>query len=149
MPPGFTCALIPSTIHYGLTQVPESTVFYPGKLYRGWTTVNMDPEFVKQNPQTTRKVIRALIKAQAYVGAHKDECIALVAARLRLDEKALRALWGENEFKVELDKGLLSDMQEIGAWSKDLSKSDKPLPNFREYIDERALRAERPNSVSF
>jgi NitT/TauT family transport system substrate-binding protein len=134
-------------ISYAARQVPGARVFYPGELYHGWVTVNMDPAFVRANPQTVRKIIRALIKAEAFIKDHKEDSIKLVAARLKMDESVLRALWDESLFKVELDKTLVPEMTEIGRWSKSMSKSDKPLPDFRRYIDDKALRLERPQSV--
>jgi ABC-type nitrate/sulfonate/bicarbonate transport system substrate-binding protein len=135
-------------IRFGLDAVPGARVFLPGTLYRGWMTVNMDPAFARANPETTRKVLRALIKAEAYVKTHKEESIKLVARRLGMDEKVLRALWDQSLYRVELDGRLTTDMEEIGRWSLGLSKSDKPLPNFRQSIYDEPLRRERPTSVS-
>lgn len=136
-------------IQYGLAAVPESRVFLPGALYHGWALVNMDPDFVKANPRTTRKILRALIAAEAFVKAHKDASIRLVAARLKIDEKVLRTVWDQNQYRVELGKDLVLEMTQIGRWSLDLSKSDKPLPNFRQFIYDDHLRRLRPKSVSF
>lgn len=135
-------------IHYALEQLPASKVFYAGELYHGWATVNMDPDFARNNPETTRKVIRALLAAEAYVKSHKKEAVALVAEKLKMAEPVLRALWDECAFKVELDKTLVPEMTEIGRWSRDMSKSEKPLPDFRQYIHDAPLRLERPKSVS-
>lgn len=135
-------------IHYALRQKPDSRVFQAGKLYQGWATVNMDPDFAKANPGTVRKIVRALLKAEAYVKAHKEESIKHVAAKLTMDEAVLRALWEECAFKVELDKTLVPQMTEIGRWSLSTSKSDKALPDFRQYIHDEPLRRERPKSVS-
>jgi NitT/TauT family transport system substrate-binding protein len=135
-------------IQFGLAAVPASHVFLPGKLYSGWNTVNMNPDFVKANPETTRRILRALIKSEAFVKTHKDESIRLVAARLKLDEKILRSVWDQNKYQVELDKSLIKDMTEIGRWSLEMSKSDKPLPNFRQFIDDEPLRQVRPKSDS-
>lgn len=135
-------------VQFGLAVVPKSRVHFPGKLYRGWATVNMDPLFVKANPETTRKILRALIKAEAFVKAHKDESLLLVASRLKMDAKVLRSVWDQSQYRVELDKGLVLQMTEIGLWSSETSKSNKPLPNFRQFIYDEPLRKERPKSVS-
>jgi NitT/TauT family transport system substrate-binding protein len=135
-------------IQFGLAAVPESRIFFPGELYRGWATVNMDPDFAAANPGTTRKILRALLKAEAFIKAHKEESLGLVAARLKMDEKVLRAIWDQNQYQVELDKTLVPEMTEIGRWSLELSKSDKPLPNFRQFILDEPLRRERPKAVS-
>jgi ABC-type nitrate/sulfonate/bicarbonate transport system substrate-binding protein len=135
-------------IHYGRRKLEGARVVYPGKLYQGWATVNMDPDYAAANPQTVRKALRALIAAEAWVKAHKDEAVALVSKKLDIEEPVLRALWDECVFKVELDRSLLPQMRDIGAWSAGMSKSDKPLPDFRQYIHDEPLRKERPKSVS-
>lgn len=135
-------------IYYARTQLEDADVQYAGKLYQGWATVNMDPAFARANPEVVRKALRALIAAEAWVKANKEEAVKVVSARLKVEEPVLRALWDECTFKVELDKSLVPQMREIGAWSARMSKSDKPLPDFRQYIHDEPLRLERPRSVT-
>lgn len=135
-------------IYYGRRQLPkESEVFYPGELYRGWSTVNMDPDFVRQNPETARKIIRALLKAEDFVRSYPEESIRLMAQRLKMDESVLASLWKENVFKVELLRGFPDQMKEIGRWALEQSKSERPLPEFGKYIYDKALAQERPKAV--
>ncbi len=135
-------------IQFGLAAVPQSRVFYPGALYRGWMTVNMDPTYARAHPDIVRKIVRALIKAEGFVRAHKRQSLRLVARRLGMDDDVLRQVWDQNQYRVELDASLVGEMSEIGRWSLQLSKSDKPLPNFRQFIYAEPLRRERPASVS-
>ncbi|MFA6093753.1 MAG: NrtA/SsuA/CpmA family ABC transporter substrate-binding protein [Elusimicrobiota bacterium] len=135
-------------ITYGRRQLPEvSKVFYPGDLYHGWTTVNMDPEFIRQNPQTVRKVVRALLRAEEFVRKNKSEAVRITAARLKIDEKVLRDLWKENVFQVELNEGLLKSMTEIGTWAREKNSIAGPLPDFKDYLYDAALAAEKPSRL--
>lgn len=135
-------------IQFGLAAMPQSRVFYPGALYRGWMTVNMNPAYARAHPDTVRRIVRALIKAEAFIKAHKSQSLRIVARRLRMDDDVLRMVWDQNQYRVELDASLVDEMTEIGRWSLKLSKSDKPLPNFRQFIYAEPLRRERPKSVS-
>lgn len=135
-------------VYYGMRQLAEKAiVFYPAKSYRDWSPVNMSAEFVRKNPETVRKVIRAFLKAEEFVDRQPKEAQRLVARRLGMEEKALAVLWKDYDFKVTLDRRLLEQMQNIGRWALEIAKSDKPLPDFRKYIYEDALAKERPSAV--
>ncbi|MBI4424702.1 MAG: ABC transporter substrate-binding protein, partial [Elusimicrobia bacterium] len=135
-------------IFYGKKHLPESSVvFYPGALYRGWATVNMSPDFVRKNPDTVRKALRALLKAEEFVRAHREESIQLVARRLKLEPAVLDGLWAEHVFEVKLDRRLLRSFEEIGKWAMERAKKEGPPPDFRKYVHAGALARERPSAV--
>ncbi len=136
-------------IYYGRRYHGErSTVFPPAGLYEGRVTVNMAPDFLAARPEAARRVIRALLKARDFMGRHPDEAARIVASRLAMDAKVLRDLMRENVYAVELDGGLPRLMTEVGAWVLEQNRSDKPMPDFRRYIDATALMKERPSAVS-
>lgn len=135
-------------ITYGRRQLPEqSLVFYPGNLYRGWSMVNMDPEFVEKNPDAVRRILRALMKGEDFIRRHPEESMALVAKRLKMEEPVLRELWKEQTFKVELDRTLPELMRRIGAWAVREKGLGEQLPDFRSHIYDKALAAERRSAV--
>ncbi len=135
-------------IYYGRKQVPaDSVVFYPGSLYSGRTTVNMNRDYVESHPEVVRKVIRALLKAEDFVRWHPEEALAVAAKRLNMDPEIFRELWPEQVMQVELDAGFLSLLENIGAWAAKNAGRKGPLPDFRAHIYSDALRAERAYSV--
>ena len=135
-------------IFYGKKRLPkESIVFYPEELYRGRTTVNMNPDFVREHPEVVRKLIRGFLKAEDFVRQHPEEAIDLVSQRLKIDKDVLRGLWEEHVFKVQLDREFLVLLQDIGRWALEQSKSKKALPDFNRYIYTDALHKERPSRV--
>ncbi|MFH1618352.1 MAG: ABC transporter substrate-binding protein [bacterium] len=137
-------------IYYGRKHLADkSVVFYPGELYRGWSMVNMDPEFVRKNPETVRKIIRAFLKTEEFIAGHPKEAMRLTAKWLKIDEELLKALWKNIVFKVELDRKLPEMMRKQGLWALDLTKSKKPLPDFRKFIYDKALNKEKPSAVRF
>ena len=54
----------------------------------------------------------------------------------------VRAIWGDYEFKVGLDPSLLEALQREARWAMDagLAPTDSPIPDYRAFIDPRALR---------
>lgn len=137
-------------IYYGKRQLPKnSRVFYPKELYSGRTTVNMNRDFVRKNPEVVRKVVRALLKAEDYVRRNPKDALKIASERLKMDPEILEELWPEHVFKVQLDKGFLSLLKEVGRWAAERGKRTKPLPDFRDHIYDQALKAERPSAVGF
>jgi NitT/TauT family transport system substrate-binding protein len=135
-------------IYYAEKQLPErSVVFPPGELYRGWSTVNMDGRYARAHPEVARKALSALIKAEEFAARHPEEAMRLVNRWLKMDEKALAALWKGIVFKVELDRGLPLSMEKVGRWASETKKSGKPLPKFRDKIFAEPLSREKPSAV--
>ena len=135
-------------IYYGKKQVPDdSVVFYPGQLYQGRTTVNMNRDYVRQNPEIVRKVIRALLAAEDFVRWHPEEALEVASKRLKMEPSVYKELWPEQVMKVELDEGFLRLLEGVGRWAAEKSGRTEPMPDFRDRIYTEALVKERPWAV--
>ncbi|MBI5240624.1 MAG: ABC transporter substrate-binding protein [Elusimicrobia bacterium] len=135
-------------IHYGRKALPGRTmVFFPGKLYRGHATVNMDPDFAARNPGTVRAVLRALLKAEEFARRQPQESIALVSRRLDMDPQVLQELWAEEDLRVHLDRSLVDQMTDIGRWAAALLGGGASPPDIRAHIHDQELREEKPLAV--
>jgi NitT/TauT family transport system substrate-binding protein len=135
-------------IYYGKKQVPDdSLVFYPGQLYQGRTTVNMNRDYVHQHPEVVRRVIRALLAAEDFVRWHPEEALEVASKRLNMEPAVYRELWPEQVMRVELDDGFLRLMEGVGKWAAEKSGRKEPIPDFRERIYTDALVKERPWAV--
>jgi NitT/TauT family transport system substrate-binding protein len=135
-------------IYYGKKQVPDdSLVFYPGQLYQGRTTANMNRDYVRQHPEVVRRVIRALLAAEDFVRWHPEEALEVASKRLNMEPAVYRELWPEQVMRVELDDGFLRLMEGVGKWAAEKSGRKEPIPDFRERIYTDALVKERPWAV--
>jgi ABC-type nitrate/sulfonate/bicarbonate transport system substrate-binding protein len=135
-------------IYYGKKQVPDdSLVFYPGQLYQGRTTVNMNRDYVRQHPDVVRRVIRALLAAEDFVRWHPEEALEVASKRLNMEPSIYKELWPEQVMRVELDEGLLRLMEGVGKWAAEKSGRKESLPDFRDRIYTGALIEERPWAV--
>lgn len=136
-------------IHYAKKELgANAVVFGPGELYKGNQTVNMNREYAEANPEVVAKVVRALLKAEAYLKKNEKEAKALIAEKLKIDAADIDEMWGDITFKVELDKELLRTMKKIGEWSAELNKRTEPLPDFRKRLLPTALKKEKPGAVT-
>ena len=125
----------------------KAKVFEAGELYSGRQLVNMNRDYVLKNPETVRKIIRALLKAERFINEHPEDAKKLVSTKLKIEKKDLDDMWKDIIFKVELDKDLPAILNKIGIWSMSNSKKEGPLPDFKSHIYTDALSKERKTSV--
>ena len=57
----------------------------------GCCRMNMRTEFVNENPTTVKLLLKALIRANAYFEANKEECVGILAEELGTDEDYVAA----------------------------------------------------------
>jgi ABC-type nitrate/sulfonate/bicarbonate transport system substrate-binding protein len=97
-----------------------------------------------------RRLVRALVRAEAFTAAHRDEALRLVIERIGLSGQAalaLRQAWPEYHHQARLDNLLLSALEQEAAWLAQRDPAHPPVPDFRAVIDSRPLRAIRPLAV--
>lgn len=107
-------------------------------------------DFIQQNPEVTKGVLRALLKAEKFALSHKEEAIAILVKNLKLDAQYLSERWNLYEFKVQLSQELLNlldrDARMIIKYTPDFK--DKLKPDFRPFILDQYLRELEPSRVS-
>jgi len=136
-------------IYYAKKELGDKAiVFNPGARYHGRHTVNMNADFVKKNPETVRKIVRALLQAEEFIRKNPEKAQELVAAKLKVDRVDLAQMWREIDFKVQLDEGVLPLYQKIGHWFAEINKREAPLPDFKQHIYSKALLEERKSAVA-
>ena len=70
-------------------------------------------EFVKNNPITIKLILKALLRAQSYYEAHKDEAAAWHAEKIRAEKEFVEAYMFDEHYRVSADPLLKSI---IRAW---------------------------------
>lgn len=53
----------------------------------GCCRMNMNTSFVKENPEVTKKLLKALIRAEQWYLANKEECVEILAKEIDADEE--------------------------------------------------------------
>lgn len=123
-------------------------VFFDPYLYTETFVLAGNRSYVNANQLLVQRVLRALLKAEAYASLHPSEARSLVAASLKLSPELLREFWNESRFMVSLDHSLLLSLEEESRWA--LRRKLVPegeVPNYLEYIDARPLREVKPEAI--
>jgi NitT/TauT family transport system substrate-binding protein len=124
------------------------TAYYEEALYAETSVILGRRGFGKERPETARKVLRALLKAEQLFREHPEEAKRTVATALHDDTGLLDELLRQFEFQVRLDQSLLVLMEEEARWFHRTGKAPgKEASNFLETMEPDPLLAVRPERV--
>jgi ABC-type nitrate/sulfonate/bicarbonate transport system substrate-binding protein len=103
-------------------------------------------DVIEKRPEQAKKVMAALLKADALVAqdpAGTQDTIARVVGKV-INVDAVRAAWPDYEYKVALDKDLLTLMVREGQWivkRGSVKNVEATEQLFRSYLNDSALKA--------
>lgn len=78
-------------------------VFYNEAVYSAMHVLTVLPEFVAGNPQSVRKVLSALVKAEDFVKKNPEESRMIIAKAANISPGDAGELWSSYSFKLSLD----------------------------------------------
>lgn len=106
--------------------------------------------YARAHPAVNVAFLRALIEAETWLKAHREEAITLVARLVGMNREELAAIWGDYVFDVALDPLTLSALEKHARWRIDTNNAAggaKTLPDFRQVIFSEPLRQIAPERV--
>ena len=126
----------------------KGIVFFGESLYTETFCVATEEEYVKKNPETIKKLLRALIKAEIFVQQHPEESRRLVAEFIKIDKSMVDELWDVFTYKVALDQALIVDFEDQTRWViKRRLALRRDMPNYLDLIYTDGLQAVKPDAV--
>lgn len=103
---------------------------------------------LKAQPEAATRLLRALVKAEAFAAEHPQEAIAIVANALDTETEAIAENWAQFNFNVRLNQALLSQLERMALWIQLEVDPAAQAPNFIEQIDAKPLAQVAPESIS-
>ena len=143
-----------STWNYPLTLIAhklgnEAIVFYDRQIYTETFNIVAQQELVKTKPETVKRFLRALVKAEDFVAKNPEEAQTIMAAATKIDISLIRDVWDAFNYRVVLDQKLLLTLEDEARWAMKQKLTDKTeMPDYTSYIHTDSLRAVRPEAVS-
>ncbi|EIJ80437.1 nitrate/sulfonate/bicarbonate ABC transporter substrate-binding protein [Bacillus methanolicus PB1] len=112
------------------------------------TTLQATDDFLKENPNTVKAIIRALIKATDYINEHREESIKILAPELHLKENELKEIMNRNVYSMSVDHSFLnkSNGKEVGEYLVKVGNI-QTVPDKKDYIDFSLLKEVEPNLI--
>jgi NitT/TauT family transport system substrate-binding protein len=123
-------------------------VLYADEVHHETLSLTTRPEFVERRPAAVRKLLRALLRAEAFALERPEEARALVAGSVAGDRAESEETMRRCDLQVRLDQGLLLTMEEQARWAiRTGLVPARPIPNFLAAIAADPLLEVRPQAV--
>ena len=127
----------------------QAVVFTEPELY--WRTEHIvtTTALATAQPELLRRVVRALLRAEADVARAPAAAAAVVADRLGVPAAVLRPTWRGAQWRVTLDQSLLNTFEDEAAWARRASLVTGEGPaNFLVLLEPGPLLQEHPEAVT-
>ncbi len=126
----------------------KAIVFYEKKLYTDIFCLAADSLFAKNRPDTMKKIVKVLIRAEVFARQHPEEAVNIVADFLNMDKPALLSIWNDFHFKVALNQSLIITLEDETRWAiQNRRVKSNVMPDYLDFICADALSAVRPDRV--
>lgn len=123
-------------------------IFQDDDIYTLSFNIVATQEFIRNNPEKVKKLIRALVKAEEYVRDNPAEAQKIVAGFSSVDMAIVRDIWNETSFRVSLDQMLILALEDESRWAiKNKLTSVMSIPNYLDFIYFDGLKAIKPDAV--
>jgi NitT/TauT family transport system substrate-binding protein len=126
----------------------KGIIFYNEAIYTETFCLAAQKDFVKARPETIKKVLRALIRAETFVQQKQDESRRLVSESSKIDKALIDEMWDAYNFKITLTQSLLVNLEDQTRWAlKKKLTASKDMPNYLDFIYADGLSAVKPEAV--
>lgn len=72
------------------------------------STLQVTDDYLKENPNTVKAVIRSLEKATIFINDHREEAVKILAPELHLSEKELTEIMNRNVYNMQVDDSFIN-----------------------------------------
>jgi NitT/TauT family transport system substrate-binding protein len=157
-PPEMVGALVRGDIDASFSWEPHNTrsvnqlgdkaiVFLGEDLYRETYNIVSLRDWADDNPETCRRLLRALIKATSFIHNNKDESVRIVADHIQMEPEELASIWHYYTFEIVLDRFLLESLVGQSKWAIASGTHVGDVPEYSHMIYPQPLKALDPKAV--
>lgn len=142
-----------STWNYPLTLIKRQlgangTIFYDKEIYTETFNIAAQQDFVRKNPETVKRFLRALIKAENFVAKNPDAAQSIMAAATKIDPGLIHDVWNAFNYRVVLNQTLLITLEDETRWAmQNKLAAQAAMPDYAAFIHTDSLRAVKPEAV--
>jgi NitT/TauT family transport system substrate-binding protein len=142
-----------STWNFPLVQIQHvlgsnALLIYDQEVYTETYNVATQQGFLQAQPETVKRFLRALLKAEAYTARNRDEVQRLMSDATRTDMDLVREVWDAFSYQVVLDQTILLTLEDETRWAMRNRLTDQTaMPDYRKHIHTGSLRSLKPDAV--
>ena len=143
-----------STWNYPLSLIAQAlgkdaVLFFDRQIYTETFNITAQQDFVKSKPETVKRFLRALVRAEDFVAMNPDEAQTIMASATSIDKDLVRYVWNAFNYRVVLDQKLLLTLEDEARWAMRNRLTDKTeMPDYSSYIHSDSLHQVKPEAVS-
>jgi NitT/TauT family transport system substrate-binding protein len=127
----------------------NGTIFYSEGIYELPYNLAGTRDYVVSHPETIKKLLRALVRAERFCKDDPDAARKIVASGLNVSLESLNELWPTYRFNITLNQSLLLALEDETRWAiKNELTARTDIPNYLNYVYLDGLRAVKPESVT-
>lgn len=116
----------------------------PKGVYPTKYLLSADKEFVDKNPETAKRLLKALMQAEEFVKKNPEKARKIVAQRTKFDKGIVDKIWPDFIFKVDLSEELLNNWEKEMQWAIETGKAQGGVePDFKALLRKDLLDAAR------
>jgi ABC-type nitrate/sulfonate/bicarbonate transport system substrate-binding protein len=139
----------PFILALGKTFGTGAVTFFDESIYTWTSVVTARKKFVAERPDAVRKLLRALLKAEAFIGANPAETLDIVARATGMNRKNVEISMEFLDFRIGLDQSFLNNLESQARWAIRNRLSDRTeVPNFLDFFYLDGLKAVKPDAVT-
>jgi NitT/TauT family transport system substrate-binding protein len=127
----------------------NGTIVYSEGIYEVPFTIAGTRDYVVSHPETLKKLLRALVRAERFCKDEPDVARKIMAGALNVSLENLQELWPTFRFNVTLDQSLLLTLEDETRWAiKNQLTGRTDIPNYLHHVYLDALQAVTPAAVT-
>jgi NitT/TauT family transport system substrate-binding protein len=125
------------------------TLLLPNRnLYREDFYIVPNKNFIKSRPETLKKLLKAIDRAETFIRENREEAINIVSGRLTLEKETVTSFWNGYEFTMFLDQTILAGLEAEARWAiRNKFTAAETIPDYLNFIYTDALEAIKPEAV--
>ena len=127
----------------------NAVIFSASGIYEQVEEVVVTEDIIDKKPETVRKLLQALLQAEAFIDDYPEQSMTIIAHRLGVDRSSIKDIWPEVKLRVSLEQSLVLRLEDQAYWAiKAGLTSHTAVPNYLSVIHTESLEAIRPDAVS-
>lgn len=127
----------------------KAITFTVPDIYSELYVLNARSDAIVTKPEVIKAILKALVRAGAYVESNSDEAKQICQKYTKLDREIIDGIWGNFVFKLALTSKLIEYWNAEAKWAIETGKVKEgtEIPDFRKIVDERFIKDVSPESL--
>ena len=104
--------------------------------------------FANKNSAHLERFLKALMEAEEFIKSNPEESRRIIANRLKADPVLINKIWDTFTFEISLEQSIIVNLEGEAVWAKKLSDTNLVIPNYVDFIDTGPLIKVKPHAVN-